>query len=243
MDSAAGFVRASAKMKRLAVEALARIPDFRRLGEQAMAELAAVARISTYLRGQTVVLQGEPGNCLFAIDTGYLKVSVLGRSGTLSTLGVMGPGDVFGEMSLLDGGPRSATVAALTRATLVTIDRGPFLELVRAVSPVGAAMFELLARRLRVVTERSDDLTVLTVGGRLAKQILLLARRHGTPVGPDRLRIGIRLSQQELGEMIGATRESVNKHLRIWEEEDVLKKEGGHLVILNLPLIESMAQH
>jgi CRP/FNR family cyclic AMP-dependent transcriptional regulator len=230
-------------MKRSVVDALARIPDFRMLGGEAMAALAAVAKFATYLRGQIVVLQGDAGNSLFAIDTGYLKVSVLGKSGTLSTLGVMGPGEVFGEMSLLDGGPRSATVTALTRSTLVTIDRQPFLDLVRAVSPIGAAMFELLARRLRVLTERSDDLTILSVGGRLAKQTLLLARRHGTPVGPGRLRVGIKLSQQELGEMIGATRESVNKHLRIWEDENVLKKEGGYLVILNLPLLQSMAQH
>jgi CRP/FNR family cyclic AMP-dependent transcriptional regulator len=230
-------------MKRSAVDALSRMPDFRMLGGDAISKLAAVAKFATYLRGQIVFLQGEVGNSLFAIDSGYLKVSVLGSSGTLSTLGVMGPGEIFGEMSLLDGGPRSATVTALTRATLVTIDGRPFWDLIRATSPIGAAMFELLARRLRVLTERSDDLTILSVGGRLAKQTLLLARRHGIAVGPGRLRVGIKLSQQELGEMIGATRESVNKHLRIWEDENVLKKEGGYLVILNLPLLQSMAQH
>lgn len=228
-------------MKRLAAEALARIPDLRRLGAAALAELAQVSRLAGFARGQTVVSQGERGESLFAIDSGYLKVSVFGRGGTLSTLGVMGPGEVFGEMALLDGGPRSATVAALTRATLVVVDRAPFRQLVAGASPLGGAMLDLLARRLRVLTERSDDLTVLSVGGRLAKQVLLLGRRHGTAVGPRRLRIGVRLSQQELGEMIGATRESVNKHLRIWEEESVLRKEGGYLVILNMPLLESMA--
>lgn len=229
-------------MKRPAAEALARIPGFKGLGAAALAELGQVARLAGYARGQTIVSQGEAGNSLFAIDTGYLKVSVFGSGGTLSTLGVMGPGEVFGEMALLDGGPRSATVTALTRASLVVVDRGPFRALVAGASPLGAAMLELLARRLRVLTERSDDLTVLSVGGRLAKQVLLLGQRHGTAVGPQRLRIGVRLSQQELGEMIGATRESVNKHLRIWEEESVLRKEGGHLVILNLPLLQTMAR-
>jgi len=229
-------------MKRSTQEVLARIPDFKGLGSEALAELAGVARIVNHSPGQTVVLQGDGGDSLFAIDSGYLKVSVIGRGGTLSTLGVMGPGEVFGEMSLLDGGPRSATVTSLTRACLVAIDRAPFRLLVAGASPLAAAMLDLLARRLRVLTERSDDLTVLSVGARLAKQVLLLARLHGTTVGPRQLRIGVKLSQKELGEMVGATRESVNKHLKIWQEENVLRQEGGFLVILNLPLLQSMSR-
>jgi CRP-like cAMP-binding protein len=206
--------------------------------------LKALARVATIRRcrpREVVIRQNEPGDSLFVIAAGFFNVNVSGPDGGTRALGVMGPCEMFGELSLVDGAPRSATVVAHTRGELVCIQRDAFVERL-AKSPVLAlAVMQILARRIRRLTERCDDLVGLRVGSRLAKQILLLAEGHGLWTGTERVRISIRLSQQELGDLVGASRESVNFHLRLWETEKVLSREGGYLVIINVPLMRSLA--
>jgi len=223
------------------VELLRKIPVFRALGAAHLAEVAALVHVEAMPPGRVVVRQGDRAENMFIIHSGYLKVLIAGRSGSLSTLGVMGAGEIFGELSLLDGGPRSATVMTMTRAKLVSLDREPFLRLVEARPPLATAIMAVLARRLRISSERSDDLKGMRVASRLAKQLLLLGDRHGHRLGPARLRLGIRLSQRELGELVGATRESVNKHLRVWREGRIVSDEDGYIAITNLRLLRSIA--
>ena len=125
-----------------------------------------------------VFRQGDVGDGLFVIATGFLKVAVSGPTGTSTTLSIMGPSEMFGELSLLDGGPRSATVTAMTRAELLAVDREPFLKLFKSRPSVAIALVELVARRLRRLSERSDDVTAMPVSNRLAKQLLQLAESH-----------------------------------------------------------------
>jgi CRP/FNR family cyclic AMP-dependent transcriptional regulator len=228
-------------MGRMVAESLKRIPIFHELDAGALAEIAQIARAKVYPPRERVFRQGDEGDCVFIIQSGYLKVAVSGPNGSLSTLAVMGVGEIFGELSLLDGGPRSATVTAMTRSDLLAIDREPFLRLVEAQPRMGVAIMGVLARRLRRVSERSDDLTGMRVANRLAKQLLSLAESHGLRLGPSRLRLGVKMSQRELGELVGATRESVNKHLRAWQEESILEEESGYLAITNLELLRSIA--
>jgi CRP/FNR family cyclic AMP-dependent transcriptional regulator len=223
------------------LEALKDVPVFREVDPATLAELARLARSKICRPHEVVVRQGDQGDCVFVINSGFLKVCVAGPSGSISTLCVVGPGEIFGELSLLDGGPRSATVTAVTRAELVTLDRAPFLELVASRPRVGIAIMEVLARRVRRLSERSDDLTGLRVGSRLAKQLLMLAESHSHQLGPARLRLGVKLSQRELGELVGATRESVNKNLSALRDGGVVADEGGYVVITNLELLRSIA--
>ena len=189
-----------------------------------------------------VVQQGDPGDGLFIINTGYLKVTLTGPTGTSSTLSIMGPGEMFGELSLLDGGARSATVLAITRCELGAIERQSFLRLFESRPNLGIALMEVVARRLRRLSERSDDLATLPVPSRLAKQLLQLAGAHSVRVSPRRLRLAVPLAQRELGELVGATRESVNKYLRQWKKLGVVDEESGYLVITNLERLRKLSQ-
>ena len=222
-------------------EALKDVPVFREVDPAGLTELARLARARICRPHEVVVRQGDQGDCVFIISTGFLKVCVAGPSGSMSTLCVVGPGEIFGELSLLDGGPRSATVTAITRADLVALDREPFLELLASRPRVAIAIMEVLARRVRRLSERSDDLTGMRVGSRLAKQLLLLAENHAHQLGPTRLRLGVKLSQRELGELVGATRESVNKNLSALRDGGAVADDGGYVVITNLDLLRSIA--
>jgi CRP-like cAMP-binding protein len=206
--------------------------------------LKALARVATMRRckpREVVIQQNEPGDSLFIIASGFFNVNVTGPDGGTRALGVMGPCEVFGELSLVDGAPRSATVIAHTRGELVCIQREAFLERLERSSALALAIMQILARRIRRLTERCDDLIGMRVGNRLAKQLMLLAETHGLWSGTDRVRLCIKLSQQELGELVGASRESVNYHLRLWQSEKVLAREGGHLVVVNVPLMRTLA--
>jgi CRP/FNR family cyclic AMP-dependent transcriptional regulator len=223
------------------LESLRKVPVFREVDHRYLAELAALARARTFAAGTTIVRQGDPGDSVFVIKAGFLKVHVSGPSGAITTLGMMGAGEIFGELSLLDGGPRSATVTALTRAELISLEREPFLRTLEARPRTAIAVLEVIARRLRLLSERSDDIATMNLGSRLAKQLLLLATNHGHALGPGRLRLGVKLSQREIGELVGATRESVNKHLGLWKHEGVVGEESGYLVIRQVEVLRTMA--
>jgi CRP-like cAMP-binding protein len=208
------------------------------------AHLRVLARVATMRKckpREIVIRQNEPGDSLFIIAAGFFNVNVSGPDGGTRALGVMGPCEMFGELSLVDGAPRSATVVAHTRGELACIHREPFLERLAKSPSLALAVMQILARRIRRLTERCDDLVGLRVGSRLAKQLLILAEAHGLWTGAERVRICIKLSQQELGDLVGASRESVNYHLRLWENEKLLSREGGHLVIINVPLMRTFA--
>jgi CRP/FNR family transcriptional regulator, cyclic AMP receptor protein len=223
------------------IESLERIPLFRDLEARTLREIAGLTRPRLYRPREVVFRQGDPGDGLFVIATGYLKASISGPTGTATTLAIMGPSEMFGELSLLDGNPRSASVAAVTRAELMTIDRASFLRLFESRPRLGITIMEVVARRLRRLSERSDDLTSLPVPNRLAKQLLQLAESHAFRVAPRRLRLALKLSQRDLGELVGATRESVNKYLRRWSEEGVLDEENGFLVVADLERLRQIA--
>ncbi len=223
-------------------DVLDRIPVFKDLEPRALAEVRALARRRTCAPQEVVFRQGDTGDGLYVIATGFLKACISGPTGTSTTLSIMGPREMFGELSLLDGGPRSATVTAVTRADLLAIDREPFLRLFRARPSVAIALVEVVARRLRRLSERSDDVTGLPVANRLAKQLLLLAESHAFRLTPARVRLAIRLSQRELGELVGTSRESVNKHLNRWKQRRLLTEDGGFLVITDLAQLRTIAE-
>jgi CRP/FNR family transcriptional regulator, cyclic AMP receptor protein len=222
-------------------DVLSRNPAFRDLDPRSLAELRALARLRTFGPQEVVFRQGDVGDGLFVIATGFLKVSFSGPTGTTTTLSVMGPTEMFGELSLLDGGARSATVTAVTRAELLSIDREPFLKLFRSRPSVAIALVELVARRLRRLSERSDDVSGLPVASRLAKQLLQLAESHAFRLAPSRVRLAIKLSQREMGELVGTSRESVNKHLSRWKQRGILDEDNGFLVVTDLEQLRAIA--
>lgn len=191
-------------------------------------------------RGDVIVREGDTGGGLFAVLSGCLKALSVDSEGREVVLSIMGRGEVFGELSVLDGKPRSATVQALEDSELATIARAPLLELLEASPKLAVSLLGVLAERVRNLTHRCRLLSSDDVSSRFAKILLSLATTQGETSG-NAVRIRVKLSQQELGDMCGATRESVNRLIRDWREKGVLGNDAGRLVIKDLPALNAMS--
>ena len=216
------------------IELLRRVPLLQSLSD---AELKTIANLSTRRRvraRETVVQQSEPGNELFVLMSGHLKVVSTDPEGRDAGLNVMGPGEVFGEVALLDGGPRSATIVALEPCELLVIRREHWLRFLRESPDTAVQLLGVLAARLRKLTERTEDIAFLRVGERLAKTLAALASTYGEKQPDGSIRLALKMSQQEMGDLVGATRESANKQIRAWEQEGLVKQDHGHLIILDI---------
>jgi CRP/FNR family cyclic AMP-dependent transcriptional regulator len=225
-----------------ALELLRNVPMFRSLSDAELASIAALAQRKRYEARDMVVQQSDPGGELFVIIVGYLKVISAGAEGRDTALGIMGPGDVFGEVSVLDGGSRSATVLALDHCELLAIRREPLLRFLESSSKTAIQLLKVVCGMLRRLTERSEDIAFLRVGDRLAKRLAGLADKHGQKQPDGTVRLPFKLSQQEIGELVSATRESANKQLRVWEQAGLLSQQGGHVIIHDLERLREQVE-
>lgn len=221
-------------------ELLGRIWIFQRLAEPERARLAGLARIRLYKPREAIVEKGDPPRELFVLLRGRAKVLTRGAEGSDAALNVMGPGQVFGEVALLDGQPRSATVVALEECEAAVVDIQSFRDFLMGSPSVALELLGVLAGRVRDLTTRLEDRAFLDVPARLAKQLLWLAQNHGEQTAAG-AQIEVRLSQQELGDLIGATRESVNKHLSEWTRSGVLKQGRDRIELLDLEALRAVA--
>jgi len=222
---------------------LGSIPLFAGLSAEQLGKIAALAQVRTYAGREVVVNQGDPARALFAIMRGRLKVVSCAPDGRDTVLGIMAEGEVFGEVALLDGGVRSATCTAIEPCELLVIDRAQFMELLEKSPGIAVGLLHVLAARLRRLSQRSEDAAFLDVPSRLARTLLDLATRFGEKRRPGSgVYIALKLSQQELGDLVGATRESINKHLNEWRSQGFLELDGGRMVISDLESVRKLAQ-
>lgn len=224
------------------IDSLARVWLFDGLAKDDLVRLSQLAVTRVYKARETIVSKGEPANEFFVLLRGRAKVTAQGSEGGDTAINVMGPGEVFGEIGILDGRPRSATVTTLEECEMAVVDKRAFHGLLAVSPPVAIKLLEVLAGRIRELTTRVEDRAFLDVPARLAKQLLWLAGNHGTESGA-RVRIELKLSQQELGDFIGATRESVNKNLRDWSRNGLIKHERDYLEILDPNALRAIAQN
>lgn len=216
-------------------------PVFSELSEPDFERVLRIMRHRDYRTREAIVRQGDVDANVYAILTGHAKVVATGSDGNEAVLGFMKAGEVFGEVSLFDGEVRSASVIALGRCRVGVLERDAFLGLMEASPSIAVGMARVLARRLRRLSERSEDLATLELEYRLAKRVAELARRFGLPMGTEGVQLGVKLSQQELGEYVGGTRESVNKYLRRWSQQGWVRQEGRQLRILDIDALERLA--
>ena len=223
---------------------LGSIPLFAGLDEQELVKVGTLAQVRSYPARAVVVTQGEPALALFVIMRGRLKVVSCGPDGRDTVLGIMGEREIFGEVALIDGGARSATCTAIEPCDLLAIERTQFLKLLSDSPEISVKLLYVLAQRLRRLSQRSEDAAFLDVPSRLARSLLDLAVRFGERgrEPPSSVRIGLKLSQQELGDLVGATRESVNKHLGDWTRQGILKVEAGRMVISDIESVRRLAR-
>jgi CRP/FNR family cyclic AMP-dependent transcriptional regulator len=209
---------------------LAQVPFLAALGEEELRELAQACRKRTFKRGEVLFHEEDLGNALFIIQSGQVKIVCLAPDGEDRILNVVGPGQYLGELSLVDGAPRSATAVALERVEVLALYREDFLALFKRHPATALAVMSGLVAMVRRLSDEVRDLTALDVAGRLAKKLLELANQHGQ-VTPAGLRITVPLKQQELAEMIGATRVAVNQSLSWYRNHGVLSTEREGIII------------
>ena len=213
-----------------ATAALAKVPLFAGLPPTELDRLGRLMRARDYTRNEVIFLEGDAGTSLCVIASGRVKIVLTGADGREVVLNVYGPGEFFGEFALLDGEPRSADAVAQEPSRVFTLRRGDFLGFLEAHPRSVATLLAMLSRRLRHTTRVVQDATFRDVPARLARVVLDLADAHGRPVAGGIL-VDARLTQTELAQMIGASRETVNKALRSFEREGLLRFERGSITI------------
>jgi CRP-like cAMP-binding protein len=208
------------------------------------AEVNALLLLTTRkkLRARQVLCRrGDPGGQLHGVLSGRLRVISEGEDGREAILNLIDPGDVIGEISLLDAQPRSATVEALEPTELLTLHRRDLLPYLHRNPKVTLKLAAVLARRVRSLSEVAQDALLLSISGRLGKKLLSLSRSYGVET-PNGVKIDLKLPQHELGELVGATRESVNKTLRAWVDSGAIEVERGYITIVRPAELEQAAR-
>jgi CRP/FNR family transcriptional regulator, cyclic AMP receptor protein len=203
-------------------------------------KLIPLATIVAVDAGKDIFLKGDPGYGLYGILAGQVRIYVLGHDSNEVTLNILDPGELFGEIALIDGEPRSASAAAVVESQLMHIRRDRFLPLLLANANIGVGLLQVLCRRVRSSSALAEDQALLPIPARLAKRLLKLAEARGRQTA-DGIRLESRLSQRELGELIGATRETVNRILAVWQKSGLIDSEGGRIILRHPEALASMA--
>lgn len=213
---------------------------FRDANARAVDRLVSMSGLRHLQRGEILFTQGDEGDGLYAVHSGLVRIWLGSSSGKELTLGLMEPGDVIGEIALLDGLPRTANAVAAEDTILLAIRRETFLALIREEPQLGVHVIELLCERLRRNTDMLGEFAFRDVRSRLANKLVELATGHGhsTPQGTE---IRLRLSQSELASMLGATREAVNKQLAAWAHQEIVAVERGRIVLCDLGKLRQLA--
>ncbi|HKA13980.1 MAG TPA: Crp/Fnr family transcriptional regulator [Myxococcota bacterium] len=222
-------------------ELLARVPLFQGFAPRDLDALVPAARSVTVAARKEVCHKGDAGSQLFVVIDGRLKALSTSSDGNEVVFNVMGPGEVFGEMALLSESPRSATVRAIEHCELLLLDRRDFLAFLKRSPEVALRMLTYLVERLARVSEFIEDVQFLNLPVRLAKKLVLFADRYGHEAEHGAVKIDLKLSQEEWGDLVGTTRESINKQMRAWGDAGLIRVDAGYITLLRPQAIERLA--
>jgi CRP/FNR family cyclic AMP-dependent transcriptional regulator len=194
---------------------------FAPLEEPERRSLWNASRLRTYEAGEVLFHEEESGDLLYLLQAGWVKIVVTAPDGAETILNVYGPGGCLGELSLLDGAPRSATAVALGRVEARVLHRDDFLSLLERHPRLAQTLIQRLTGMIRRLSRQAQDAALLDIRGRLAKRLLEVAEQYGEAT-PQGTRIAVRLTQQEVAQMIGAARSKVNGHLTAFQSRGIL---------------------
>ncbi len=211
-------------------ELLKRVPLFEGLTNDELAGLSQVAMLRVFPKDRVVILAEEQGDSLFVINNGKVKVSIVSEDGREVILTILGEGNFFGEMSLLDGNPRSANVTTMEETELLMVRRADFLRFIQNTPQVAIKLLSVLAQRLRKTDRKIEGLALSDVTGRITQTILQLAEEQGRPI-PEGVLIKNRPTHQDLANMSGTTRETVSRVLKRLENQGYIVHRGKDLLI------------
>ena len=215
---------------------LATIPLFSGLPEEELERFAELTRERAYPKGSVILFQDDPGDSLFVLRNGRVKVVLIGEDGREVILGVLEPGAHFGELALIDDQPRSAHVIAMEDAQLLVLRREDFRRRVEANPTVAWALLTELSRRLRRADVKIGGLVLLDVPGRIARLLLDLADEAGTE------QIEKPLTHQTIAQMIGASRETVSRAMKDFQDAGLIRVERRRISIGDRDALEKRSQ-
>lgn len=215
---------------------LGRVPLFTELDERSLAFVADQSWIRHYPEGQVLTSEGDPGDSLLIIESGEVRISRFAPTGQEVVLAVVEAPDAIGELALIDGAPRSATITAQTRVTIRIVPRQAFLQFLSSDPQASLAVMQAMARMVRATNERLSDILSLDVPGRVAKWLLGRAASRGERRDSG-IAVPFDLSQGELAAELGTTRVSINKALKTFESLDALQLHGNEILLTNTDLL------
>ena len=212
---------------------LAQVPLFSHLPDEGLEELATRLHRRRFERDQIIFHKNDPGSTLYIIISGKVKIVLPSAEGENVLVALLSTGDFFGELSLFDGEPRSATSIATESTDILTLDQEDMFKYIAENPKASTAILSELSLRLRRTDELLSDAAFCNLSTRLSKRILELAGRYGQPDENGITRINMRLRQQDLADMVGATRESVNKMLKTYKQKNLINLERGHITVID----------
>lgn len=219
------------------VDFLRKVPLFSELEDAELRELASVVREHHYRKNATIFYIEDPGNAMFILKKGLVKVTIEDEAGREMILRMLYPTDFFGEMSLIDGLPRSATVTTQEPSDVLVMHRDQFILISEKLPKILLNMAAVLSRRLRATDELIRSLAFFDVYGKVARVLLTLASDRGRATAEGTV-IDLRLTQQELAELAGMSRETMTRTLHAFQRAGVIRLESGIITILSIDMLK-----
>ena len=220
---------------------IARIPLFERMSPEEREELRGMMSQTTLRRGEVLFNEGDSGDRLYILLTGKVKLGHTSVDGRENLLAVLGPGEVVGELTLFDPGPRSTTATAVATTELLALEHNQIMGFLASHTQLAKDMLRALAVRLRRTNIALADLVFSDVPGRVAKALLDLAERFGAPT-EDGIHVPHDLTQEELAQLVGASRETINKSLAEFVSRGWIRLEGRAVTLIDVERLKRRAR-
>ena len=214
---------------------------FGALTDEELDRLIGYGTISHCPAGRILFQRGDPGEGLFIVLKGRIKISSMSPDGKEAVLNFIEPGQCLGEIGLFDGKARSADATAIEPCELFVLRRAEVVGFIEQHPEIAWRVIGVLCARLRRTTEMMEDTVLFNMAPRIARSLLRLARDHGRRTGTQ-TRIELKLSQRELGGYVGLARENINRQLSAMRHDGIISIEKGHIIILDWPALERLAE-
>ncbi len=215
-----------------AINFLEKATLFQGLDAQALETIAADFTRREFRAGKAIFFQGDPGSMLYLVESGQVRIFVNGLDGHETSVVLYGrPGEIFGELAIIDGLPRSASAVAVMDTVVHTLSRERFQDYMRRWPPLALNFMKTLTKKVRYNTKQVDSLASMDVSRRLARKLLELGQNYGT-AEPQGVRLNTALTQSDLASLIGATRESTNKFLRQFRDNGLISLTNGQTIVI-----------
>jgi CRP/FNR family transcriptional regulator, cyclic AMP receptor protein len=209
-------------------------PMFADLGTDELQRLAGLCHTRQFEAGEFLFRKGDPGDALFGVRRGQIRIETGASDGGRLTLHFMGPGDLFGEVAVLDGESRTADATAGESSELFVLRREDFLSFLEREPKVAIKLIMQLCQRIRWQSERMEESVLQPLPVRLARRLCALASDFGSEV---------HISQEQLGVFVGAARESVNRQLQLWRKDGILDLQRGRILLQNMSKLTAVARN